>query len=177
MPRALYFCPDFGKLITAIDANISAADVSIATQSGRLHIFDRKTNLNFLIDSGSNVSCLPVTKTNRKLAPELIQQHLITQKYIHMGQLFDVDLGLRRSFKWQFILAYVPFPIIGADFLKHFDLIIDLKRQRLIDTITNLSRYDEIPTGFNTASIKLSSGNTVYHRILAEFPNLTALAS
>ncbi|GFU43344.1 gag-pol polyprotein [Nephila pilipes] len=40
-----------------------------------------------------------------------------------------------------------PFPIIGADFLKHFDLIIYLKRQRLINTITNLSRFCKIPTG------------------------------
>ncbi|GFU35858.1 integrase_H2C2 domain-containing protein [Nephila pilipes] len=63
----------FGKLITDIEVNISAADVSIAQPSGRLHIFDRKTNLKFLIDSGSEVWCLPVSKTKRKLVPEPIQ--------------------------------------------------------------------------------------------------------
>ncbi|GFS36853.1 gag-pol polyprotein [Nephila pilipes] len=169
MPGALYFCQGFGKLNTAIDANISAADVSIAPQSGRLHIFDRKTNIKFLIDSGSDVSCLPISKTNRKLVPEPIQLTAAnnTKIYTYGSKLLDVDLGLRRSFKWKFILASVPFAIIGADFLKHFDLIIDLKRQRLIDTITKLNRYGKIPTGLNTASIKLSSGNTIYHRILA----------
>ncbi|GFT39470.1 uncharacterized protein NPIL_560841 [Nephila pilipes] len=43
--KALYFCPDSGKLITAMDVNISAADVSIAPQSGRLHIFEHATLL------------------------------------------------------------------------------------------------------------------------------------
>ncbi|GFT34172.1 hypothetical protein NPIL_549161 [Nephila pilipes] len=99
MPGALYFCQGFGKLNTAIDAYISAADVSIAPQSGRLHIFDRKTNLKFLIDSGSDVSCLPVSKTNRKLAPEPIQLTAVNNPKIYTfgSKLLDVDLGLRRS--------------------------------------------------------------------------------
>ncbi|GFT59972.1 transposon Ty3-G Gag-Pol polyprotein [Nephila pilipes] len=151
----------------------------ITPQSVRLYIFDRKTNLKFLIDSGSDVSCLPVSKTNRKLAPEPIQLIAANKSKIYSNgsKVLDVDHGLRRSFKWQFILASIPFPIRGADLLKSFDLIIDLKRQHLIDTITNMSRYGKIPTDFNTASIKLSSGNTVYHRILAKFPDLIALAS
>ncbi|GFU25118.1 hypothetical protein NPIL_296151 [Nephila pilipes] len=95
MPGALYFCQGFGKLNTAIDANISAADVSIAPQSGRLHIFDRKTNIKFLIDSGSDVSCLLVSKTNRKLVPEPIQLTAAnnTKIYTYGSKLLDVDLA------------------------------------------------------------------------------------
>ncbi|GFT10378.1 hypothetical protein NPIL_1731 [Nephila pilipes] len=81
---------------------ISAADVLIALQSGRLYIFDRKTNLKFLIDSGSDVSCLPVSKTNRKVTPKPIRLTAANNPkiYTYGSKLLDVDIGLRRSFKW-----------------------------------------------------------------------------
>ncbi|GFT31713.1 hypothetical protein NPIL_682371 [Nephila pilipes] len=65
-------------------------------------IFDRKTILKFLIDSGSGVSCLPVSKTNRKLDPEPIQLTVANNSkiYTYGSKLLDVDLGFRRSFKW-----------------------------------------------------------------------------
>lgn len=41
-------------------------------------------------------------------------------------QLKTIDLGLNRQFTWNFIIADVKVPIIGSDFLAHFDLLIDL---------------------------------------------------
>ncbi len=49
---------------------------------------------------------------------------------------FSVDnhhLGLRRKFQWVFVEAAVQQPILGADFLKHFNLLVDLKHKQLID--------------------------------------------
>lgn len=43
-----------------------------------------------------------------------------------------VDLGLRRDFFWSFIVANVTSPIIGCDFIKHFDLLIDLNETVLL---------------------------------------------
>ncbi|GFT45275.1 hypothetical protein TNCV_2123551 [Trichonephila clavipes] len=34
------------------------------------------------------------------------------------------DLGLRRVFRWPFITAAVSQPIIGADFLRHYGLLV-----------------------------------------------------
>ncbi|CAB0044877.1 unnamed protein product [Trichogramma brassicae] len=51
----------------------------------------------------------------------------------------QLELGLRRDFAWSFIHADVPYPILGADALAHFDLMPDLKRHRLIDNVTKLS--------------------------------------
>ncbi|GFT65667.1 transposon Tf2-8 polyprotein [Trichonephila clavipes] len=42
----------------------------------------------------------------------------------------ELNLGLRRPFIWTFIIADVSSPIIGADFLKHFNLLIDLKKKK-----------------------------------------------
>ena len=37
-----------------------------------------------------------------------------------------LDLGLRRDFTWRFVIADVTTPILGADFFKHFGLLVDL---------------------------------------------------
>ncbi len=38
--------------------------------------------------------------------------------------------GGRRMW-WNFVLANIAFPIVGADFLKHFGLVVDLKAWQL----------------------------------------------
>ncbi|XP_037931303.1 uncharacterized protein K02A2.6-like [Teleopsis dalmanni] len=50
-----------------------------------------------------------------------------------------MNLGLRRKFDWNFIIANVSKPILGADFLKHFGLVVDVKRSCLSDTQTKFS--------------------------------------
>ena len=37
-----------------------------------------------------------------------------------------------RTFSWTFLLADVALPIIGADFLKHFGLLVNLGEMRLL---------------------------------------------
>lgn len=44
-----------------------------------------------------------------------------------------IDLGLHRLFDWTFLVADVSSPIIGADFIKHYDLLVDVTRNKLID--------------------------------------------
>lgn len=58
-----------------------------------------------------------------------------------------IDLGLRRQFRWQFIIADVVQPIIGADFLAHFGILPDLKNRRLVDEQTLLSSKAQLTKG------------------------------
>ena len=56
----------------------------------------------------------------------------------------DVDLGikcLRRSFPWSFLVADVVRPILGTDFLADKGLLVDCKRQLLIDPTTQSNIY------------------------------------
>jgi len=46
---------------------------------------------------------------------------------------FYLELG------WSFVIADISKPIIGADFLAHFNLMVDLKNRRLIDQVTGLT--------------------------------------
>jgi hypothetical protein len=45
-----------------------------------------------------------------------------------------------RRFEWTFLLAKVNFAILGADFLKHFNLIVDLAANQIVDTVS-LQRF------------------------------------
>lgn len=169
-----YYRP--GKLLVAtVDRDTSTA----VAQSYRLYVHDRKSHFKFLIDSGSDVSCIPLPKHLRHLKPDPLQLFAANDSKIctYGSKLLNVDLGLRRDFTWKFLMANVPIPIIGADFLQNFDLLIDLKRRKLIDNVTKLTQPGIISKSPDYFSVKLISGNSIYHQILAEFPELTKLSS
>lgn len=86
-------------------------------------------------------------------------------------ELHTLDLGLRRTFKWIFTIANVSHAIIGADFLRHFDLLVDLRRKRLCDNSTSLETICK-PAFGDLCSVKMAK-NANIHNILNEFKDLT----
>ncbi|GFX38970.1 retrovirus-related Pol polyprotein from transposon opus [Trichonephila clavipes] len=60
------------------------------------------------------------------------------------------DLGLRRVFRWPFIAAAVSQPIIGADFLRHYGLLVDIRHGRLVDSLTKLQTQGTVQQGNNS---------------------------
>ncbi|GFV68704.1 uncharacterized protein TNCV_821671 [Trichonephila clavipes] len=125
---------------------------------------------------GLDVSCLPVPEMFKKLSPEPLQLLAANNSKIlsYVSKLLNIDLGLRRDFSWKSLIASVPIPIIGADFLENFGLLVDLKRRKLIDSVTTLS-LSGISAATDTISVKLISGDTYYHRLLSHFPDLIKL--
>ena len=57
-------------------------------------------------------------------------------------------------------------------FFGHFDLLIDVKNKHVIDNITGLFRYGRISI-VNHFTICTTTPNSIYQRLLAEFPKLT----
>ena len=79
-----------------------------------------------------------------------------------------------RNFPWTFEIADVKSPIIGADFLLHFNLPVDLKNRRLIDNNTNTSVAGSIRSSHTTGiRSALPMCNSVYLDILKNFLSLT----
>lgn len=88
---------------------------STKCQFFRLQVTDSWTRRNFLVDNDDeSISPIRVVGETR----------------------LKLDLGLKQNFYWSFIIAGVNTPIIVSDFIKHHDLQIDLRRNRLIDNIT-----------------------------------------
>ncbi|KYN24350.1 hypothetical protein ALC57_04047 [Trachymyrmex cornetzi] len=83
-----------------------------------------------------------------------------------------LNLGLRRPFRWEFIVAAVKQPIIGADFLTHHGLLPDLKRRRLLDEQTLLStKTGTTITG--QPSVATVNQNYKYSELLRKYIDIT----
>lgn len=83
-----------------------------------------------------------------------------------------LDLGLRRALRWTFVIADVRQPILGADFLVHYKLVVDLSARRLRDEVTNLSVSTAIVNS-KEQSVKSINVNHPYYDILAQYPDIT----
>ena len=119
-----------------------AAKVAGISPSRLLHVTDKSFNLPFLVDTGADVSILPKSScTGYKPYQSDRRLHAVNHSSIPTFGEKSVllDLGLRRVFRWVFIVSAVSFPILGADFLYHFNLSVDLRQQRLSDNTTNCS--------------------------------------
>nr|VZI41426.1 unnamed protein product [Spirometra erinaceieuropaei] len=82
-----------------------------------------------------------------------------------------LDLGLRQIFRWVFIIADVSVRLIGADFLTHFNLLVDLKNHRLVDNLTNLRArcQSEINPHLNSLTI-IPISDCPFRSLLRQFP-------
>ena len=107
--------------------------------SKRLHMRDRISGKSFLIDTGADISLVPA---NPKACgkPSSLRLFAANNSLINTygESMLTLNLGIRRLIRWSFRIADVPHPIIGADLLSHYGLLIDLKRNRLVDPSTNV---------------------------------------
>jgi hypothetical protein len=84
----------------------------------------------------------------------------------------SLNLGLRRDFTGRFVVADVQIPIIGADLLAHFGLLVDCRNSRLLHGTTSLSALgNAAPTSI--PSVKTIGSRAPLNDLLAQFPALT----
>lgn len=98
--------------------------------NSRLVLYDETSNMRFLIDTGADISVLPSTAADRKNNSSVF--NLIaangTPIYTYGKKCINLSLGLRRNFPWLFTIADVSRPIIGSDFLSHYNLLVDMRQ-------------------------------------------------
>ncbi|GBM64907.1 Retrovirus-related Pol polyprotein from transposon opus [Araneus ventricosus] len=137
---------------------------------------DRISKLRFLVDTGADVSVLPKYYAPKAdSSNELLLLAANGTKISTFGQKrLTLDLNLRRTFTLPFIIANVNQPIIGVDFLKHFNLLVDVKSGCLIDGITKLTTQGKYTnTDSLTSGISILLGDSEFYGILSQFPELT----
>ncbi len=99
-----------------------------------IHLFDKISKLNFLVDTGAQRSILPHQSTAPPTGPILNTADNTT---IPAWGTRDLQLHIgSQHFKFNFVLAKVSYPILGADFLSHFHLIVDVHRRQVISSKT-----------------------------------------
>ena len=69
-------------------------------------------------------------------------------------------------------MADVNVPIIGIDFLAHYNLLVDARHRRLRDATTQMTAQGE-EAGSAQPSVKTIAGDSDYHNLLARYPEIT----
>lgn len=151
---------------------IAAADDSFRSSS-RLFIRDPCTDIEFLIDSGSDVSALPASKfnTNNMKIDQTVTAANGSGINTYGSKLLKTSLGFRRTYWHPYLIASVTKPILGADFLNESGLLIDIKNSKLIDPLTN-TFVKGTPCRKPIPSLKFFSIEHEYSYILNEFSDL-----
>lgn len=143
--------------------------------SHRLCVTDRKSGINFLIDTGANVSVLPVNRVNPKNRRECKYKLFAannTEIKTYGTSDLELNLGLRRAFKWTFIISDVKQAILGADFLRTHKLLVDLYNKKLIDVLTKLQANGTV-VKYDEPSITSIQVDNPYRDLLGKYPEIT----
>ena len=138
-----------------------------------LHVSDGSTT--YMVDTGAQVSVLPSAHlpVGAALGPSSTQLSAANGSSITTHGCLEraVQLG-SCSFPWQFLVADVQTPILGADFLHHYELAVDLSARTLLLPSGNVLVAGVSPTSPGLTIHGLQVGSQL-QRLWAEFPELT----
>ena len=141
-----------------------------------LFLPDANSGCRFLIDTGAEVSVVPPSPTDRNNKQDCLGLREVNGSPIATfgTRSLTLDLGLRRVFRWIFVIAETSTPIIGADFLREYGLLVSMKQGRLLDMTTNLQIQGTISHVMSPSpSFSLQQLDTEYDAVLAEFTSVT----
>ena len=156
--------------------SLMAANATGQFLSRLFFVLERVSHRRFLVDTGAEISVVLPTKADRKCCQTGVTLQAANGASIAtFGQRsLTLNLGLRRPFRWIFTIADVKHPIVGADFLGHHSLLVDVKNKMLIDSTTRL-QTNIICTHQNTHSLTTLNPLSLnpFSSLLLDFPELT----
>ena len=161
--------------------SLAATSDAGQTPLGRLfYITDQSSGTRFLVDTGSEVSVILPRAGDRKCTMDSLTLQAVNNTPIptYGTRSLTLNLGLRRTFQWVFVIADVQRPIIGADFLRHFGLLVDMKQHQITDGTTHL-RVQGIVTQDQSPSPAVVSKdyNNPFLNLLSKYPTVTQVCS
>ncbi|ROT82927.1 gag-pol polyprotein [Penaeus vannamei] len=140
-----------------------------------LYVRDASSSLRFLVDTGAEVSLLPASHRDKRFPSSRTLEAANTSPintYGERSRTLSLEGEPAQRFQWIFLVADVPQPIIGADFLAHYGLTVDLQGMALIHRTG--ARTHAAPALVSTPLIYTVLPRTcAFKNILREFPALT----
>lgn len=155
---------------------IQTTPSSTCAPSPRLQIFDPTSQLTFLIDTGADLSVVP--PSGNDLTMQTSKQLFAANGspiQTYGERLLTLSINLRREFLWNFVIANVDQPIIGADFLQHHNLLVDLHSKKIVDGTTLLSSTGK-PLQSSAPTIKAFFIDAPYDVLLRKYQCITILS-
>ncbi|XP_014209642.1 uncharacterized protein LOC106640198 [Copidosoma floridanum] len=122
----------------------------------------------------SSVPSNVVPKADSDTGPSAFKLHAANNTFINTYGEIKLTLSLRLNcpVSWNFIVADVPYPIIGADLMHSDGLIVDVRRRRIIDPFSNTFVFGGI-TSCSYFKVSLFDPSSSWSKILSDFPEIT----
>ena len=120
------------------------ADSATRPSQAGFFIKDELSDYRFLVDTGAFRSILPppgdINTINHPSSSDLVAANGTSIRTY--GEQVNIRLS-GQAYTWTFIIADVRHPLLGADFLSHYSLMVDVARNRLlnIDSFTSTPLY------------------------------------
>ena len=87
--------------------------------------------------------------------------------------ILDLHLSIG-TYKWEFVVAEVTRPLLGADFLRAHSLLVDINTKQLVDTNTFTST-PLVHTSLLAPNLgSITNSTDKYASLIAKFPVITA---
>ena len=165
-----------GKLVYRHE-DVRTLPAGPSTSSPLIYLQDSLSSRSFLIDSGASVSVFPDPGSSG----EDSGVKLLTADGFSLScsgsRVIPLRFGKYR-FEWPFQLAPVAIPILGADFLKHYNLLLDVSNQRVFSADSPTSPSIILPTSPDSKPAPLTANLLPTPKcisdLLAEFPDVVS---
>ncbi|GFR71912.1 retrovirus-related Pol polyprotein [Elysia marginata] len=142
-------------------ASLCSAPLSCNSHSGR----------RFLVDTGAQVSAVPASQFDRKSGPNDNPLQAANGTTIATYGSRNVSLCFNgRTYTARLIVADIRQPLLGADFFRQHNQLVDLRGQRLIEADTFLSCPCTVGVTSVTELAPIETGSNKFRKILQEFP-------
>ena len=123
----------------------------------------------------AQVSVIPATQTDHKCPQQNFNLQAVNNTSIttYGSQSLTLNLGLYRTFRWILIIADLQHPILDADFLCNYSLLIDMNHNRLLDSLTQLKVQGIINQESSPSpTLPTVSSTNKFVAILSNFPDI-----
>nr|VZI36718.1 unnamed protein product [Spirometra erinaceieuropaei] len=167
------------KQVSAMTGEMASLKLQLARLTSgsdrAFYVCDTATRRRFLVDTGAQISVIPPTSANRRFpSPGLYLQAANCSAIPIFARLsLNLNIGLRRSFTWVFVIADVPHKILCSGFLGEFGLHVDCQHARLLDRTTGLSFRGLAPfTAPTNLSVLDTDIASPYRELLLRHPKI-----
>jgi len=165
-----------GKLVCRQE-DVRTLPAGPSTTSPLIYLQDSLSSRRFLIDSGASVSVFPDPGSSGKESGVKLLTADGSSLSCSGSRVIPLRFGSHR-FEWPFQLAPVAVPILGADFLKHYNLLLDVSNQRVFSADSPTSPSIILPTSPDSKPAPFTANLLATPQcitdLLAEFPDVVS---
>ncbi|GFO16288.1 transposon ty3-g Gag-Pol polyprotein [Plakobranchus ocellatus] len=151
----------------------TVASASAGPHDPQLFLTDRNTGRRFLVDTGAQVSVIPPTWFDKHHGQHGPPLQAANGTSISTYGSRNVSLRFNETtYDARLIIADVKRPLLGADFFRRHNLLVDLNGQRLIEADTYLSCPCSTSRVAKTELAPIERDSNKFRKVLQEFPAL-----